>query len=80
MTIASLAEQCVTAMNYATVHDWKMEDARITVTTPKGWKAPPRFPRGELYQAKEDGRRIWSFPAMRVLAWMVANGMVKVKE
>ena len=78
--IAVIAKQCVESMNFCTLHDLPMEQARITVTTPKGWKAPPKFPRGELLQVKEDGMRIWSMKAANVLAWLIAHNFVKMSD
>lgn len=78
MSAESLARQCVEVMNFHTQHQLPMEQARITTVTPKCWKPPPRFPRGELLQVKENGDRVWSLPAMRVLAWLVANNFVKM--
>ncbi|PDS97499.1 hypothetical protein CO659_12600 [Rhizobium sp. S9] len=48
------------------------EKANITLVTPKGWRAPPKFPRGHLLQVKENGDRLWHFPSKRVLAWVRA--------
>lgn len=79
MNPQQLANQCVAAMNSTTAMKLPMKDARITLTTPKGWKAPPKWPRGDLYQVKDDGRRIWGFSAMNVLAWLAGNGLVKVR-
>lgn len=56
-----------------------MKQASIPITTPKGWKAPPKFPRGEIVQVKEDGTRIRYVSAMNVLAWLAGNGLVNVE-
>jgi hypothetical protein len=39
---------------------------------------PPKFPRGELLCENHDGTRCYSYDPMRVLAWLSANGLVKV--
>lgn len=79
MNPADLAALCVQNINFATEHKLPFEDTRITIVTPKGWKAPPRFPRGEILQAKEDGSRVRSLPAANVLAWLSANKLIKLK-
>jgi hypothetical protein len=78
VNVIDLAVQCVNSINGSTVIGSKMEDASILVVTPKGWKAPPKFPRGSIVQWKEDGSRIRYLPAMKVLAWLAAQGLVKV--
>lgn len=77
MNPADLARQCVENINFYTTNKMPAEDAGILLTTPKGWKAPPWFPRGRLNIVKPDGTRVWHFNAMRILAWLVANGFVK---
>lgn len=74
----ALAAQCAESINFCSQAGFPTEQARITVVTPKGWKAPPKFPRGELLQVKEDGARVRSLPAMNVLAYLAAHGWVKV--
>jgi hypothetical protein len=76
---AQLTQQCVTTINGSTKIGLKMEDATILVVTPKGWKAPPKFPRGTIVQWKEDGSRVRYLPAAKVLAWLAGNGFVNVK-
>jgi hypothetical protein len=78
VNVIDLAVQCVNSINGSTVIGSKMEDASIMVVTPKGWKAPPKFPRGRIVQWKEDGSRVRYLPAANVLAWLAANGLVKV--
>lgn len=72
MKPADLAKQCVDAINL-----WgnDAEHAIITLVLPKGWKAPPKFPRRNLLDREQ---RIYSLSAMNVLAWLAANGMVSV--
>jgi len=78
MNVVDLAVQCVNSINGSTVVGSKMEDASILVVTPKGWKAPPKFPRGQIVQWKEDGSRVRYLPAMKVLAWLAAQDLVKI--
>lgn len=73
MMIAELAKQCAESISDATKLGLPIEGASILVTTPKGWKAPPRFPRGEIIQWKEDGSRIRYLPALNTLAWLKAH-------
>lgn len=49
------------------------DKANVTLVTPPGFKRPKGFPRGYLLQVKDDGRRIWHFPASRLLVWLNAN-------
>ncbi|WFU52195.1 hypothetical protein QA639_21035 [Bradyrhizobium pachyrhizi] len=77
MQVADLARQCADNINFYTTNKMPAEEAGVMLTTPKGWKPPPKFPRGKLCVVKEDGSRVWAFKAMRILAWLVANGLVK---
>lgn len=52
---------------------------RMTMVMPKCFKRPPKFPRGELLCENADGRNVYSFDPLRVLAWLAANGIVKVE-
>ena len=72
-----VARQCVENINFYTKNSMKAEDAAVMITTPKGWKAPPKFPRGEIVQVKEDGMRVRRLPAMKLLAWFCGNGFIK---
>ena len=80
MNPADLATLAVNSMNAATKLGLPMKEAHVLVTTPKGWKAPPKFPRGKIVQWKEYGSRIRYLPAMNLLAWLAANGVVKLKS
>jgi hypothetical protein len=73
-----VARQCVENINFHTKNGMPADDAGVLITTPKGWKAPPRFPRGEIFQVKEDGTRVRRLPAMRLLAWFAGNGFVNL--
>ena len=70
-----LAKQCVEAINF-----WpeNADVATITVVLPKGWKAPPKFPRRTLLCINSSGQKVYSLSAMNVLAWLAANGLVDV--
>lgn len=74
-----LAAQCAESINFNTKHGFKMEDAVVLLTTPQGWKAPARFPRGEITQWKEDGTRVRYLPAAKLLAWLAANFPEQIK-
>jgi hypothetical protein len=52
---------------------------RVTMVRPSGMKMPPKFPRGELLCENHDGSRAYSHDPLRVLAWLVANGLVQVE-
>lgn len=77
MTPQHLADACANSINLATQIGTPTDKASIQITTPKGWKTPPKFPRGWLAQVKEDGTRIRYVNAMKVLAWLAANEMIK---
>lgn len=74
-----LAKRCMENINFYTTNKMPAEDAAVLITTPKGWKAPPKFPRGEIVQVKEDGTRIRRLPAMRLLAFLVGNNLTTLK-
>jgi hypothetical protein len=79
MSPAAMAQQCADNINSRAAIGLSAEDAAILVVTPKGWKAPPKFPRGEIVQWKEDGSRVRYLPALRTLAWLSANFDIKVE-
>ena len=78
MTPAILGELCVNSINAAKKLGLPMKEAAVLLTTPKGWKAPPKFPRGRIVQRKEDGTTIRYLPAMNLLAWLTAAGFVQL--
>lgn len=80
MTILELARACTDAICGCAMMNIEAEDAKALVVTPKGWRPPKGFPRRDIVQVKENGDRVSYVPAMRVLCWMVANGMVKVSQ
>jgi hypothetical protein len=79
MSAFDLAKQCTESMNFANEHGLPQKEASICVVTPPGWKAPPNFPRGRVVRWLEDGSRVRHLPAMNVLAWLTAQGMVKIE-
>jgi len=54
--------------------------SRMSMVFRKGQKRPPKFPRGELLCENYDGRHVYSFDPERVLAWLVANGLVAAER
>jgi hypothetical protein len=79
MNPADLAQLCANSMNAATKLGLPMEEAHVLVTTPKGWKAPPRFPRGKIVNHTKDGERVRYLPAAKLLAWLAGNKLVNIK-
>lgn len=79
MKAGKLANLCVENINFATKHGFPIDEVSIMITTPKGWKAPPRFPRGQIVRWLEDGSRVRTLPAANVLAWLAGNGLVNVR-
>ena len=51
----------------------------MTMVLPRGWKLPPKFPRGELLCENSDGHKVYSFDPIKVLAWLAANKLVTVR-
>lgn len=49
------------------------EGASVCLVVPKGWKAPPGFPRGSMVQVRPDGARVCYFPVLDLSAWLVAS-------
>lgn len=74
-----LVRRCSEAVSFHATRGLPVDEALIVVVTPKGWKAPPKFPRGQILQAKEDGSRVRTLPAFKLLAWLVANGFAKLR-
>lgn len=69
MSIEVMATEAAAAINAG---------QRMLLVRPKGMKMPPKFPRGELLCENHSGSRVYSYDPMRVLAWLAANGLVKV--
>ena len=69
MTPEAMARDAAAAMQAGT---------KMTLLRRRGAKMPPKFPRGELLCENHDGRNVYSYDPMLVLAWLSANGLVKV--
>jgi hypothetical protein len=78
MNPADLAQLCVNSLNAAKKLGLPAKEAGTVLTLPKGFKPPPKFPRGKLLQVKEDGTRIRWMSAFNLLAWLVANNLIKL--
>jgi hypothetical protein len=50
------------------------DGGRMTLVRKRGVKMPPKFPRGELLCENHDGRNVYSYDPLRILAWLAANG------
>ncbi|MDO3431167.1 hypothetical protein QWJ46_00570 [Rhizobium sp. CBN3] len=70
MSPAEMEQLCLNSMTGAKDFGGTEDTAVITLVTPKGWKAPSKFPRGYLLQVKDDGSRLWHFKSKRVLQWL----------
>lgn len=52
---------------------------RMTMVLPRPWRnKPKKFPRGEL-MCEQNNAGVYSFDPLRVLAWLAANNLIKVK-
>ena len=52
----------------------------MTIVRLRGKKPPRGFPRGELLCEDSNGRNVYSYDPLRVLAWLSANGLVEVSR
>lgn len=52
------------------------QGTHMVLTLPKGKKRPPKFPRGELLCENFEGSRTYRFDPLRVVAWLVTQGLV----
>lgn len=68
MTPEIMAAQCAEVINTGGTH----------VNFIKPAKMPKGFPMGEL-MCETDRGKVYQYDAMRVLAWMVSNGLAKVE-
>lgn len=73
MKPADLKATCEQAVAETVALGYPPKQATALLATPQGWRPPSKFPRGYLLQVKENGDRIWSFRADRVLAWINTN-------
>ena len=69
MTPEQMAKDAAEAMKAGT---------NMTLVLQRGWKRPPKFPRGELLCSHSNGRKVYSYDPKKVLAWLEANGLVSV--
>lgn len=76
---ADIARQAAQAISNHSSWGLDPKKAQVLITTPKGWKPPPRFPKRDIIQVKDDGTRVSYVSAMNVLAWLAAHGFVKVE-
>lgn len=70
MSPAEMKEACNASLKGALELGLDESKASVTLVLPKGFKPPAGFPRGYLLQVKDDGRRLRSFPAKKLLAWI----------
>jgi hypothetical protein len=77
MTPFEMAQSCAKAIEHVQQFGGKMEEAPLMLTMRGPWKPPKRFPRGRLNIVHQDGRRVWTFNAANVLAWLVGSKLVE---
>lgn len=70
MTPAEMKEACNACLTRARELGLNERQASVTLVLPLSFKAPVRFPRGYLLQVKNDGSRLRSYPATKLLAWI----------
>lgn len=70
MTPAEMKEACNTSLTSARELGLDESKASVNLVLPQSFKPPAKFPRGYLLQVKDDGSRLRSFPAKRLLAWV----------
>lgn len=70
MSPAEMKDACNASLTGARELGLEESKASVSLVLPKGFKPPPRFPRGYLLQVKDDGSRLSSFPAKKLLAWV----------
>lgn len=73
MSPQEMANLCATSISFATGSGLPIEEARIVVVLPKGWKPPPKFPRRTLLAVNARNERIYQLSAVNVLAWLMAH-------
>lgn len=73
MSPQEMANLCATSINSATEFGLPIEEARIVVVLPKGWKPPPKFPRRTLLSVNQKNERVYQLSAVNVLAWLMAH-------
>ena len=70
MSPAEMKEACNASLTGARELGLDESKASVTLVLPQRFKAPPMFPRGYLLQVKDDGSRLRSFPAKKLMAWI----------
>jgi len=70
MTPAEMKEACNASLTGARELGLEESKASVALVLPQGFKPPEKFPRGYLLQVKDDGSRLRSFPAKKLLAWI----------
>lgn len=75
----AIAKQCANAITSSTNLGLPCEQSVVMLVIPKGWKPPPKFPRGVTACWRGDESRVVYFNAMNVLAWLAAHNLVKVE-
>lgn len=70
MTPAEMKEACSASLSGARELGLDESKASVSLVLPHGFKPPAKFPRGYLLQVKDDGSRLSSFPAKKLLAWV----------
>ncbi|WP_367354208.1 hypothetical protein [Agrobacterium pusense] len=70
MTPTEMKEACNASLTGAREFGLEESKASVMLVLPQGFKPPAKFPRGYLLQVKDDGSRLHSFPAKRLLAWI----------
>ena len=71
MSPAELATACMDAIEQAMKRGEPSSKAQVMLTMPRGWRAPPGFPRGELACITSAGESVRYLPALRVAHWLV---------
>lgn len=70
MTPTEMKEACNASLAGTRELGLEESQASVTLVLPQRFKSSPRFPRGYLLQVKDDGSRLRSFHAKKLLAWI----------
>ena len=70
MTPEQMAEAALSALQAGT---------NMTLVLKRGWKRPPKFPRGELLCENSNGCNVYSYDPSRIIAWLNANRLIAVE-
>lgn len=74
-----MANMCAKTISEATLLGVPIENCTVLLIIPKGFRPPPKFPRGTAVQWNRDGSRLCYFNAVNLLAWLVGNGLAAVE-